>query len=89
MKRGHVPVRQCIGCRRKRPASELIRFKACDETVVVSPPKDKTPGRGCYICPQEECLEAALRKGCLARALRRKIVVPPKQGLLKGLEQKR
>ncbi|MGO9566840.1 MAG: YlxR family protein [Desulfomonilaceae bacterium] len=89
MKRGHIPVRQCIGCRRKRPASELIRFRACGETVVVSPQKDETPGRGCYICPQEECLEAALRKGCLARALRRKIVVPPKQVLLKGLEQKR
>jgi predicted RNA-binding protein YlxR (DUF448 family) len=89
MKRGHVPIRQCIGCRRKRPASELMRFKAIGETVIVSPPRDKTPGRGCYICPQEECLEAALKKGCLSRALRRTVVVPPKQGLLKGLEQKR
>ena len=64
-------------------------MKARGDTVVVSPRKDQTPGRGCYICPQEECLEAALKKGCLARALKRNVVVPPKQGLLKGLEQKR
>ncbi len=89
MKKGHIPIRQCIGCRRRRPASELIRFKACGEQVVVSPRKDKTSGRGCYICPQEECLEMALKKGCLARALRRNVVAPAKHELLKGLEQKR
>jgi uncharacterized protein len=89
MKRGHIPVRQCIGCRVRRPAHEMIRLKASEGTVIVSSPQDRTPGRGCYTCPDEKCVELALKRGSLARALRGKILVPPsKEALLKGHEKK-
>lgn len=89
MKSGHVPIRQCIGCRERRPAHEMIRLTASEDTIVVSSRKDKAPGRGCYTCPNEKCVELALRKGSLARALRRKIMGPPsREALLKGHEKK-
>ena len=89
MKKGHIPVRTCIGCRKRRPAGELIRFTVCGDRIVVSPGRENMPGRGCYACPNRQCLDAALKKGRLARALRRSLIEPPsKEGLLRGLEQK-
>lgn len=29
----------------------------------------KNPGRGAYICPERSCLELAVKKGAVARAL--------------------
>ncbi len=68
----------------------MIRLKAYEDTVAVVRPKVNERGRGCYVCLCEECVDAALKKGCLSRALRKNILVlPPKEGLLRGLEQKR
>ncbi|HMK36609.1 MAG TPA: YlxR family protein [Desulfomonilaceae bacterium] len=89
MKRGHVPIRQCVGCRGRRPAKELIRLAISGDELVVSSQKNKTQGRGCYVCPDEKCAELALRKGTLARALRGKISVPSsKEALLKATKKK-
>jgi uncharacterized protein len=89
MRRGHIPIRQCVGCQVRRPASEMIRLKVREGSVVVSPPRDKTPGRGCYTCPDEKCVELALKKGRFVRALRGKIVVPPsKEAVLEEHEKK-
>ncbi|MEW6350013.1 MAG: YlxR family protein [Thermodesulfobacteriota bacterium] len=86
MRRGHTPIRQCVGCRRRRPKSELIRLKSLQQTVVVSPTDDKTPGRGCYMCPDNSCAEKALRKGRLEKALRTTITVSPsKEAVFAGL----
>ncbi len=82
MKRGHIPIRRCVGCRQRRPAHEMIRLKADKDTVVVADAKDRTPGRGCYVCPREECVRAALEKGRLSRALRRSMVIVPSQETL-------
>ncbi len=68
----------------------MIRLTAHEETVVVAQPKRNESGRGCYVCPREECIDAALKKGRLSKALRKNILVlPSKEGLLRGLEQKR
>jgi len=67
----------------------MIRFKVSGDTVVVAERKRDYPGRGCYACRREKCLEAALKKGCLSRALRRNITGHPLiEGLLRELEQK-
>lgn len=80
MKRGHIPIRQCIGCRRRRPGTEMIRLTVLRDEVVMSPKEENRPGRGCYICPDEVCLDAALNIGRLGRAFRRKIVKIPSKG---------
>lgn len=82
MKRGHVPIRRCIGCRTRRPAHEMIRLKADKDKVIVADEKDRTPGRGCYVCPQEKCVRAALEKDRISRALRRTVVIVPSQETL-------
>ncbi len=89
MKKGHVPIRTCVGCRQKRPAGEMVRIKALGDAIVIAHGKDSLPGRGCYLCPAARCVEAALKKGRIARALRREGVdIPSKEELLRWLEQK-
>ena len=55
----------------------MICLKAVNGTVVPSPRQSGQPGRGCYICRREQCVEAALKTGRLARALRQNIADPP------------
>ncbi|NNE07111.1 MAG: DUF448 domain-containing protein [Gemmatimonadetes bacterium] len=53
------PVRTCLGCRSKRPQSELIRFVLRGNTVSVGRTE---PGRGYYVCPDSSCAERLERK---------------------------
>ncbi|WP_353111834.1 YlxR family protein [Microbacterium sp.] len=63
------PVRTCVGCRGRASRSALIRVVAqnghliLDERAVLS-------GRGAWLHPTPECLNAALRRRAFARALR-------------------
>jgi predicted RNA-binding protein YlxR (DUF448 family) len=67
----------------------LLHLKVANDLVVLVAANENVPGRGCYACPEEKCLEKALNKGRLERALRRKIAVAPsKEELLRGLEKK-
>ena len=67
----------------------MLHFKVIEDAVVLVAGNENVPGRGCYACPEEKCLEKALNKGRLERALRRKIsAAPSKEGLLGGLEKK-
>ncbi|MCA1961737.1 MAG: YlxR family protein [Desulfomonile sp.] len=83
MKRGHIPIRQCIGCRTRRPKDELLRIVALDDNITICGRKQAAEGRGCYVCPKEGCVELALKKGRFSRALRRNInALPSKDELL-------
>jgi len=53
MKRGHVPIRTCKGCGRRRPRRELIRFIVRDGSLVESA---TGTGRGIYCCPSDQCM---------------------------------
>lgn len=55
----------CVGCRARRPASELVRVHLDNGDVVIGP----GPGRGAWICPRQTCIERALERGRLRRAL--------------------
>jgi uncharacterized protein len=72
-----VPARRtCIGCRRVRPKSELIRFvRGVDGTVMVDA-QAMAAGRGAYACPTVECLEKALVTGRLGHALKGAVRAP-------------
>lgn len=88
--KGHVPIRMCIACRNKRPARELIRLTIADGTLVATDWKCKLDGRGCYVCPEDVCLERALKKERLERALRREcLVIPSRDTVMRGYRQKR
>lgn len=66
-------MRTCTGCRRVRPAGELMRIVATDEgRRVTLDPFRRLPGRGSHICRDfwVGCLEQARRRRSLARSLR-------------------
>ena len=65
-----IPVRTCVGCRKRAPVTELLRVVARNGTLVPDP-RRRLPGRGASLHPDPECLHAAERRRAFVRALRR------------------
>ncbi|GAA3626171.1 YlxR family protein [Microlunatus ginsengisoli] len=63
------PVRTCTGCRKRGDKHELLRVVARDGAVEPDP-RQVLPGRGAYLHPAVECLDKALRRRAIGRALR-------------------
>jgi uncharacterized protein len=70
----HRPVRTCIGCGRKAPKDELLRFVAADGAVVSDP---KSQGRAAYTCRRLSCFERAASRNAFSRTLRRRVRLDP------------
>ena len=68
------PVRTCVGCRKRELAVELLRVVAVDggngDCAVTVDSARKLPGRGAWLHPDPQCLEAAIRRRAFVRALR-------------------
>lgn len=64
-----MPARTCAGCRKVAQKRELVRIVWKPEGATVDPDY-KSTGRGVYVCPDEDCLEAALKKNAIARGLK-------------------
>ncbi|MFZ5975567.1 MAG: RNase P modulator RnpM [Bacillota bacterium] len=69
MKPRKIPMRMCVGCKTMKPKKELYRIVATGENTAVLDKTSKAPGRGAYICPDEGCLQKALKTRALERAL--------------------
>jgi len=61
-KRGHVPIRTCIGCREKKKKEEMVWLAQSPEGPVVVNEKKPHQGRGFYLCPDLRCLNMAKKK---------------------------
>jgi predicted RNA-binding protein YlxR (DUF448 family) len=59
----------CVACRTSRPKRELQRIVRTPERTVVMDPTGRLAGRGAYVCVGTDCLDLAIKKGALARAL--------------------
>ena len=68
------PVRTCVGCGRKAPQSELMRFVAQDGVLVES---DTASGRGAYTCRRLACFERAASRRGFNRTLKQTVRVDP------------
>jgi uncharacterized protein len=66
------PIRSCIGCGRKAPQGELLRFVAKDGRLVAGAGE---PGRGAYTCRRLSCFERAVSRRAFNRTLRRNVLV--------------
>ncbi|OPE49959.1 YlxR family protein [Mycolicibacterium diernhoferi] len=68
------PVRTCVGCRKRELAVELLRVAAVPDRpgncAVIVDSAGNLPGRGAWLHPVQQCLEAALRRRAFVRALR-------------------
>jgi predicted RNA-binding protein YlxR (DUF448 family) len=64
------PIRSCIGCGRKAPQGQLLRFAAVDGQLV---PGAGVPGRGAYTCRRLACFERAVSRRAFNRTLRKTV----------------
>jgi predicted RNA-binding protein YlxR (DUF448 family) len=69
------PVRTCVGCGRKAPQRDLMRFVA-PAGLLEADPERLRPGRGVYTCPRSVCFERAASRRAFARTLRRTVALP-------------
>ena len=65
------PIRTCIGCRRAAGVEELVRIRATASGLELG----AGPGRGAWLCRNHSaaCLEEAMRRRTVERALRTSI----------------
>jgi predicted RNA-binding protein YlxR (DUF448 family) len=64
------PIRSCIGCGRKAPQGQLLRFAAADGRLV---PGAGVVGRGAYTCRRLACFERAVSRRAFNRTLRKTV----------------
>ncbi len=69
-----VPVRTCIGCRRRSEQDDVVRL-ALEGSQVVPDAARRKPGRGAWLHPQRSCFEAAVSRRAFNRAFRREVDV--------------
>lgn len=68
-----VPVRTCVGCRERATKSDLLRLVAVADGsawTVVPDLTGRMSGRGAHLHPTKTCLDLAVRRRALPRALR-------------------
>ncbi|WP_217183583.1 YlxR family protein [Streptomyces sp. AC495_CC817] len=63
------PVRTCVGCRTRASRSTLLRVVSQNDILIIDE-RAVLPGRGAWLHPTRECMEAALRRRAFGRALR-------------------
>ena len=61
--------RTCIGCRVKKDKADLIRIVRQTNGEIAIDKTGKLPGRGAYICGDEECLEKIIKSNILSKTL--------------------
>ena len=67
-KKKNIPMRMCIACREMKPKSEMTRVVKNADGEIRLDVTGKAPGRGAYICGEEECLKKLQTKKLLNRA---------------------
>ncbi|MER7919594.1 MULTISPECIES: YlxR family protein [unclassified Streptomyces] len=66
---GACPERTCVGCRERAAKNDLLRIVRSEDACVPDP-RGTLPGRGAYLHPALVCLDQAVRRRTLPRALR-------------------
>jgi hypothetical protein len=61
-KKGHVPIRTCIGCRKRKRKEEMIRLIVGPKGVFQVTKRIPHQGRGIYLCADLGCFHMAKKK---------------------------
>jgi predicted RNA-binding protein YlxR (DUF448 family) len=64
-----VRVRTCLGCRQRVDSSALLRVVARDG-VLIPDPSASLDGRGAWVHPTSECIDASIKRKAWGRALK-------------------
>jgi predicted RNA-binding protein YlxR (DUF448 family) len=73
LRKGKIPERTCIGCRKAKPKNELIRIVGSESGGVTIAPSGRHQGRSAYMCKTKACWESGLKKDRLGLSLRMNI----------------
>ncbi len=65
----NTPLRMCVACREMKDKRTLIRVVKFGESISVDL-TDKAPGRGAYVCKNEECINKLVKTKALNRAFK-------------------
>ena len=63
------PMRMCLGCHKRFPKNQLLKFVLQEGTVVLDS-KGTEQGRSAYCCNNKKCLRVFCRQKKLSRAFR-------------------
>ena len=66
----NIPLRKCLGCDEMLGKKGLLRIVRSKDGEISVDLTGKKSGRGAYICRSRECLEKAIKKKSLERALK-------------------
>ncbi len=61
-KRGHLPVRMCMGCHQRKKKEVLIRLVKRSDGAFSLDDTREGDGRGYYLCPDQTCLKMAQKR---------------------------
>lgn len=70
MKQRKIPLRKCTGCQEMKNKKDLVRIVRNDEGEFSVDFTGKKPGRGAYVCPNEECLLKAHKSKGLEKSFK-------------------
>lgn len=62
--------RKCVACGEFKPRNNLIRVMKTVTNELVINPNSETFGRSAYLCYNQSCIELALKKSKLNKALK-------------------
>lgn len=68
-----MPLRTCVGCREAFPQKDLLRIVADKAGEVRLDFDQRAAGRGAYLCYRQACLDRAVKRQSLGRALKRPV----------------
>jgi len=69
-----IKERMCIGCRKVQHKSNMIRIvRAPNGEISIDRSTKPSPGRGAYLCKNEECLKLAQKKRQLEKVFKTKV----------------
>lgn len=68
-----IPQRMCVGCREMKNKRGLLRIVRTPEGAIEVDITGKKAGRGAYVCPNIECLNQAIKRKSLHKALEKEI----------------
>ena len=67
------PQRMCVSCRTRRDKRDLVRVTLKDDGTLVVDPTGKMPGRGAYLCKDENCIKMELKAHHISKGLKAEV----------------
>ncbi len=87
-----IPMRQCVGCREMKAKKDMIRViktaaEEGEQSEILLDTTGRKNGRGAYVCPNSECLQAAIKNKGLERSFKMPIPKDVYEVLTKEMEE--